>query len=69
MKLVQKVEIKNDWQVDCIPWKTVTKNKNRFAESNNILIQSLKDNAKNKNKQLDKCLDQLDSCRQSVLTP
>ena len=38
----------------------------RFAESN-ILIQSLKDNAKNKNtqqstKQLDKCLNQSDSC-------
>ena len=32
----------------------------RFAESNNILIQSLKDNAKQKHatkyKQLDKCL-------------
>ena len=53
------VEIKNDWQV---PWKTLTKNKmvDRFAESNNILIQSLKDNAKQKHatkyKQLDKCL-------------
>lgn len=49
---MQKVEVKNDWQV---PWKIVTKKKNkiadRFAESKNILIQSLKDNAKNKNTQ------------------
>ena len=42
---------KQDWRV---PWKTMTKkNKmvHRFAESNNILIQSLKDNAKDKNTQ------------------
>ena len=45
----------------------------RFAESNHILI--LTDSANNintaatKNKQLDKCLDQSDSCRRSVLTP
>ena len=43
----------------------------RFAEGN-ILIQSFKDNAKNKNnvikyKQLDNCLDQSDSCRRSAL--
>ena len=47
----------------------------RFAESNKILIQSLKDNGNNKTehatkyKQLDKCLDQSDSCRWGVLTP
>ena len=41
-KLVQQVEIKNDW-----PWKMA----DTFAESNNILIQSLKDNVINKNTQ------------------
>ena len=45
----------------------------KFAESNKNLIQSLIDNAKNKNtpkyKQLDKCLDQSDSCRWSMLDP
>ena len=46
----------------------------RFAESNDIIIQSLKDNAKNKNtqkknKQQGKCLDKSDSCGRSVLTP
>ena len=42
-----KVEIKNDWQV---PWNTGTKTKWRtrlIAENNNVLIQSLKDKAKN----------------------
>jgi len=57
--------------------KQYQKNKmeDSFAGSNRFLIQSLKDNAKNKTehttkyKQLDKCLDQSDSCRRSVLTP
>ena len=43
----------------------------RFAESNDIIIQSLKDNAKNKNTQQStkNRIKVWDSCRRSVLTP
>ena len=67
-ELVQKLGryLEKQWQKN--------KTADRSAESNNILIQSLKDNAKKpkhatKYKQLDKYLDQSDSCRRSVLTP
>ena len=47
----------------------------RFAESNDILIRSLKDNAKNKNIQqstnswINVWTDRILNCRRSVLTP